>query len=172
MILTLGFEHRSNVDNLEPNNETGANNASVALRGIFTAGEWQVNPLLRYEHNREIFDRVDTGNNTRTLQAALILDAPRYFSFEAMYRQLGATLFQDRPILDPVTRDLLAFEVTGPTGFRRPALRFGVTYRIRNDDGKFVTLSYERNNNLFALPSQDFLERVMQVTVTWRIRNQ
>ena len=37
---------------------------------------WQVNPLLRYEHNREIFERVDTGNNTRTLQTALILDAP------------------------------------------------------------------------------------------------
>jgi hypothetical protein len=172
LILTLGYEYRANIDNQAPSNETGANNASVALRGIFGLGDWQVNPLLRYEHNREIFQRVDTGNNTRTLQAALILDAPRYFTFEAMYRQIGATLFQDRPTLDPLTLQPIDFEVVGPTGFRRPALRFAVTYRLRNDENKFVTLSYERNNNLFALPGQDFLERVMQATVVWRIRNQ
>ena len=172
MILTLGYEYRANVDNQNPSNETGANNASVALRGIFGVGDWQVNPLLRYEHNREIFQRVDTGNNTRTTQTALILDAPRYFTFEAMYRQIGATLFQDRPTIDPLTLQPLGYEVVGPTGFRRPAFRFAVTYRLRNDEDKFVTLSYERNNNLFALPGQDFMEKIMQATVVWRIRNQ
>jgi hypothetical protein len=172
MVVTLGYEYRSNIDNLTQSNQTGANNASVALRGIFGIGDWQVNPLLRYEHNREIFERVDTGNNTRTLQAALILDAPRYFTFEAMYRQIGATLFQDRPTIDPLTLQPLGFEVVGPTGFRRPAFRFAVTYRLKNDENKFVTLSYERNNNLFALPGQDFLERVMQATFVWRIRDQ
>ena len=172
MILTLGYEHRANVDNQTPSNQTAANNASVALRGIFGVGDWQVTPLLRYEHNREIFERVDTGNNTRTLQAALILDAPRYFTFEAMYRQIGATLFQDRPTIDPLTLQPIGFEVVGPTGFRRPAFRFGVTYRLKNDENKFVTLSYERNNNLYALPGQAFLERVMQVAVVWRIRQQ
>lgn len=171
-VLTLGFEHRANVDRLNPTNQTAANNASVAFRGIFDVGDWQVNPLLRYEHNRELFDRVETGNNTRTVQAALILDAPRYFIFEGMYRQIGATLFQDRPVLDPVTLRPASFEVTGPSGFRRPAVRGAVTFRLFNDENRFVTVSYERSNNLFAIPGQDFLERVMQVTAVWRIRRQ
>ena len=178
-VLTLGFEHRANVDRFRPTNQTSTNDVSVSLRGIFNVGDWQMTPLLRYQHNREAFDRVETGNNTRSLQAALILDAPKYFTFEAMYRQLGATLFQDQPLLDPTTLQALlgptglpAFAVTGPSGFRRPALRMAVTYKLFNDENRFVTLSYERNNNLFALAGQDFLERIMQVTVVWRLRRQ
>ena len=71
-----------------------------------------------------------------------------------------------------MTRQPVDFEVTGPTGFRRPAIRFAMTYRLQNDENKFVTLSYGRNNNLFALAGQDFLEKVMQMTVVWRIRQQ
>ena len=119
-----------------------------------------------------MFDRVLTGNNTRTMQAALVLDAPRYFTFEAMFRQLGATLFRDQPVLDPVTLRPAGFQVTGPSGFRRPALRLAVTYKLFNNENRFITLSYDRNNNLFALPGQDFLERIMQVTVVWRFRRQ
>ncbi|OFV99843.1 MAG: hypothetical protein A3H28_08865 [Acidobacteria bacterium RIFCSPLOWO2_02_FULL_61_28] len=171
-VLTLGFEHRSNVDRLNPSNQTSTNDASISYRGIFNVGDWSVNPMLRYEHNREVFDRVVTSNNTRTLQTALVLDAPRYFTFEAMFRQMGATLFRDRPVLDPVTLRPTGFEVAGPSGFRRPALRLAVTYKLRNDENRFVTFSYERNNNLFALAGQDFLERVMQVTVVWRFRRQ
>lgn len=172
-VLTLGFEHRANVDRLSPSNQTSANDASVNFRGIFNLGDWQVNPSLRYEHNREVFDRVVTSNNTRTMQASLVLDAPRYFTFEAMFRQLGATLFRDEPAgVDPVTLRPASFAVVGPSGFRRPALRFAVTYKLFNDENRFVTLSYERNNNLFALPGQDFLERIMQVTVVWRFRRQ
>jgi len=168
-VLTLGFEHRANVDRFRPTNQTSTNDASVTFRGVFNVGDWQVTPLLRYQHNREAFDRVETGNNTRSLQAALILDAPKYFTFEAMYRQLGATLFQDQPLLDPTTLQprlgptgLPAFAVTGPSGFRRPALRMAVTYKLFNDENRFFTLSYERNNNLFALAGQ----------VVWRLRRQ
>jgi len=59
-----------------------------------------------------------------------------------------------------------------PGGFRRPALRMAVTYKLFNDENRFFILSYERNNNLFALAGQDFLERIMQVTVVWRLRRQ
>ena len=47
-----------------------------------------------------------------------------------------------------------------------------MTYRLKNDENKSVTLSYARNNNLFALPGQNFMEKVMQVAVVWRIRQQ
>ncbi len=73
-------------------------------------------------------------------------------------------------MLDP--NGLPVFEVTGPSGFRRPAFHLAVTYKLLNDENRFITLSYERNNNLFALPGQDFLEKVMQATVVFRSRRQ
>ncbi len=169
-VLSFGFEHRIHLDRLVRSNQTSSNDFSVGFRSIFNAGDWMFTPLLRYELNREIFDRVDTGNNNRNIQAGLILDAPRYFVFEAMFRQVGATLFQDRRVLDP--NGLPVFEVTGPSGFRRPAFHLAVTYKLLNDENRFITLSYERNNNLFALPGQDFLEKVMQATVVFRSRRQ
>ncbi|MBI1955656.1 MAG: hypothetical protein HYS38_04620 [Acidobacteria bacterium] len=164
-VLTLSYEHRANVDHLNPSNQTSTNDAAVAFRSIFDLGRWSLTPLVRYQHNREIFDRVTTGNNARTIQATLFADAPKYFRFEALFRQMGATLF--RETLDPITSQT----VIGPSGFRRPALRVAVTYKFMNDENRFLTLSFERNNNRFAVSGQDFLERVMQATLVWRFRS-
>lgn len=173
-VLTLSYEHRANVDHLVPSRQTSTNDATVAFRSIFDLGRWSFTPLVRYEHNREIFDSVTTGNNTRTIQASLFADAPKYFRFEAMFRQMGATLFQVAPLRDPQT-GLPACNsysaATCPSGFRRPALRVAVTYKFMNDENRFLTLSFERNNNLFAVFGQDFLENVMQATLVWRFRS-
>ncbi|MBI4442130.1 MAG: hypothetical protein HY649_02000 [Acidobacteria bacterium] len=178
-ILSIAYEHRSLIDRLNRANQTAADNVSVSFRSIFNAGDWMFVPLLRYEHNREIFDRVNTTNNNRNIQAALTLDAPRYFSFEVLFRQVGATLFQDAPVLAPTTgqtgcvRDgSQVFALTCPAGFRRPAFRAAVTYKLFNDENRFFTLSYERNNNVFAFSRQDFLERVIQLAVVWRFQRQ
>ena len=178
-ILSVAYEHRSLIDRLNRANQTATDNAAVSFRSIFNAGDWMVIPLLRYEHNREIFDRVSTTNSNRNVQAALTVDAPRYFSFEVLFRQVGATLFQDRSVVNAQTgapfigpNGVPLFEITGPAGFRRPSFRAAVTYKLFNDENRFVTLSYERNNNLFALSDHDFLERVMQLTLVWRFQRQ
>ena len=178
-ILSLAYEHRSLIDRLNRANQTAADNVSVSFRSIFNVGDWMFVPLLRYEHNREIFDRVPAGNNNRNIQTALTVDAPRYFSFEFLFRQVGATLFQDRAVLNPLTSapvigldGVPLFEVTGPAGFRRPSLRAAVTYKLFNDENRFLTLSYERNNNMFAFARQDLLERVIQLAVVWRFQQQ
>ncbi|MBI3894881.1 MAG: hypothetical protein HY313_03015 [Acidobacteria bacterium] len=158
-VLTLSYERRANVDHLNPTNDTITNDAAAAFRSIFDLGNWSFTPLLRYQHNREIFDRVTTGNNARTIQASIFVDAPRYLAFEAAFRQLGATLFQE------------TLEGIRPSGFRRPAFRGAVTIKFMNDENRFLTLSFEQNNNRFAVSGQDFLERVMQATLVWRLRS-
>ena len=178
-VLTFDFEHRANIDHLAATNQTSANDVSVSFRSIFNLGSWQFTPLLRYELNREIFDRVTTGNVNRSIQAGLIIDAPRYFVLEGMYREIGATLFEDLPQIDPATfqpvlgpNGQTLYSVAGPSGFRRPALHAAITYKFRNNENHTVALSYDNNKNWFALPGQNFFERVIQVTVVWRIRNQ
>jgi hypothetical protein len=178
-MLTLGYEHRANEDRLNGNNQSSANDAWISVRGVLDASDWTFIPVARYEHNRETLDRVSSGNNTRNLLAALTLDAPRYFSFDILFRQVGATLLQDRPMVNPTTfqpvlgsNGLPRFEVVGPSGFRRPAFRAAITYKFLNNADRFLTLSYERNNNRFADSGQDFLERVAQATLTLRFREQ
>jgi hypothetical protein len=178
-LMTVGFEHRASEDHLNANNQSSANDAWVSLRSVFDLGDWSFIPIVRYEHNRESFDRAASANNNRNIQAAATIDAPRYFSFDLMFRQVGATLFQDQPGVNPTTHQpvlgsngLQQYVVSGPSGFRRPSFRAAITYKIRNNADHFATVSYERNNNRFAIAGQDFLERVAQLTVVWRFRNQ
>lgn len=177
-VLTVGFEHRANIDNLFPTQQTSANDVSVSFRSIFNLGNWMFTPLLRWELNRELFDRVSTANNNRNLQAGVLVEAPRYFLFDVLYREIGATLFQDQQLVDSLGQAILgpdglpSFIVSGPSGFRRPAFHAAITYKIANDENHTIVLSYEQNNNLFAVPGQNFRERVMQITVVWRFRKQ
>jgi hypothetical protein len=175
----VGFEHRANIDHRDPTQQTSANDATISFRSIFNLQRWMITSLARYELNREIFDRVVTGNNNRSLQGSLVLEAPRYFVFEGAYREVGATLFQDIPQLDPTTfqpvvgvNGVPLFSVAGPSGFRRPSLHAAVTYKFSNDENHTITFSYDRNQNWFALPGQNFFERVMQVSLVWRMRKQ
>ncbi|MBI2816159.1 MAG: hypothetical protein HYX72_04380 [Acidobacteria bacterium] len=178
-VLTVGFEHRANIDRINRTQQTWANDVTVGFRSIFNLGDWMFTPLVRWQLNRELYDRVPTGTNNRNIQAGVVLEAPRWFVFEALYRQVGATLFQDEPLLDSETfrpmlnpNGLPIYAVTGPSGFRRPAAHFAITYKINNNENRTITISYDRNNNLFALPNQNFLERIMQVTLVWRFRRQ
>ena len=178
-VLTVGFEHRANIDHRDATQQTAANDATVSFRSIFNLRNWMVTSLARYELNRELFDRVSTGNSNRSLQGSLMLEAPRYFILEGSYREVGATLFQDIPQVDPTTfqpvlgpNGVSLFSVAGPSGFRRPSLHAAVTYKFSNNENHTITFSYDRNQNWFALPGQNFFERVMQVTLLWRLRKQ
>lgn len=178
-VLTVNFEHRANIDHRDPTQQTAANDVSFSFRSIFNLRRWMVTSLARYGLNREIFDRVLTGNNNRNLQGSLVLEAPRYIVLEASYRDVGATLFQDIPQVDPTTFQPIVgsngvplYSVAGPSGFRRPSLHAAVTYKFGNNENHTISFSYDRNQNWFALPGQNFFERVMQVTLLWRIRRQ
>lgn len=195
-VLSVAFEHRANIDRLNETLQTSSNDVTVGFRSIFNLGNWMFTPLVRWELNRELFDRVPTGNNNRNIQGGIVLETPRWFVFEALYREVGATLFQDRLAFDPNdpsrqltnSRGMPLYDVTGPSGFRRPAAHFAITYKINNNENRTITISYDRNNNLYArgaivgfnasgiptygLPNQNFLERVVQITLVWRFRRQ
>lgn len=178
-VLTVGYEHRANIDHRDPSQQTAANDATFSFRSIFNLKNWMITSLARYELNREIFDRVLTGNNNRSLQGSLVLEAPRYFVLEGSYREVGATLFQDIPQIDPTTFQPVVgvngaplFSVAGPSGFRRPSLHAALTYKFSNNENRTITFSYDRNQNWFALPGQNFFERVLQLTLVWRLHKQ
>jgi len=178
-VLTVGFEHRSYVDHISPWNTTSANDVYFSFRSIFNLGDWTFSPLIRWELNREALTQIFSANNNRTSQAGLVIDAPKWFIFEGLYRQIGATLFQEQAVTNPLTQlpqflpnGQPVFAVIGPSGFRRPTVHAAITYKIRNSENRTVAISYDQNGNYFALPGQNFFERVMQLTVVWRFRRQ
>jgi len=175
-MISVGYEHRRNTNELLRSEGTKANRWSGSLRGNYDVGGWNLAPMFRYEMEREEFFRVIGFNNNRSILASGFAEAPKYFAFEVYYRQVGATLFAEclqvaggvpcHPLLpaDPGTTVLL------PSGFRRPAFRAAVTYKLANNDDRFLVFAYDRNVNLFALPDRDFRERVFSVTLVLRFR--
>lgn len=175
-LLAVGYEHRENVNRVLPSENTGTNRWSGSFRSTFDLGGWNISPMFRYEMEREEFFRVLGFNNNRNVLASLFIDAPKYVALEGMYRVIGATLFAEclqqaggapcSPFLPvvPGTTVLL------PSGFRRPAFRAALTYKLFNSENKFIVFAIDRSNNFFALPGRDFDERVLSVTLVYRFK--
>ena len=174
-LFSLSYEHRSNLDHRQPNETSSTNRYAASLRSIFNVGGWQFSPLLRYEIEHEGFFRVLGKNNNRTIQAAMLLEAPKYFTFEFLYRQIGATLFSEC-LTTPTDfcRQLVQLPpnstVLLPTGFGRPAYRGAITYKLLNSEDRFIVFSFDHNNNFFALPGRNFRDRVIAVTLVFRFK--
>jgi len=174
-LISVGFEHRMNQNNLIPSENTTANRWSGSLRSNFGLGRWTFAPMFRYEMEREEFFRVFGFNSNRSMLAAGYIDAPKYLAFEATYRVMGATLFAEcveaagtpcNPMMPvvPLTTILL------PSGFRRPAFHGAITFKLFNNEDRFIVAAIDRNSNFFALRGRNFDERVISLTFVYRVR--
>ncbi|HVP52411.1 MAG TPA: hypothetical protein VMT05_09895, partial [Terriglobales bacterium] len=169
--LTVGYEMRGLVDNIDPAQSQHVHRAYAALRGLYELRGWHINPNFRFELERTS-QRPNQGlapcepalgladpclltyDTNRLDTAALLAEAPRWFILELGYRTTTATIF-------------------GPSGYRRPSYRAALTYKIRNDENTVLIFSFLRNNYFFLTPPNltpitDYDERQMGVTFVYK----
>jgi hypothetical protein len=169
--LTLGYELRGMVDNIDPAQSEHVHRVYAALRGIYELGGWHISPNFRFELERESQrPNQDLGpcnpalglqdpclltyDSNRLDTAAIQAEAPRWFIFELGYRATTATIF-------------------GPSGYSRPSYRAALTYKIRNDENMVLIFSFLRNSYFFLTPANltpitDYDERQMGVTFVYK----
>ena len=176
-LLTVGYEHRFNNDYRDATQTTSVNRVSFSIRSILDFKGWQFSPLFRYEVEREFFLQEVGTNNNRNIQGILYIEAPKYFLAEAIYRQVGATLFTQcatSAILQcgSFTTLPVGSNVLLASGFGRPQYRFAITYKFKNSDSRELIVSLDRNSNFYAPGSAtiNFDERVFAVTLLWRYK--
>lgn len=184
-LISVGFEHRINDNNLFssaiarslmlPSENTNANRWSGSLRSNFGLGRWTFAPMFRYEVEREEFFKVFGFNTNRSMLAAAYVDAPKYFAFEASYRAVGASLFAECVEVagtpcNPTLQAVPGTSILLPSGFRRPAFHAALTFKLFNNEDRFIVLGYDHNTNFFALPGRNFNERVISVTLVYRVK--
>lgn len=175
-MISVGYEHRGNENHTAPADNTKANRWSGSLRSNFNLGNWNFAPMFRYEMEREEFFRLYGFNTNRSMLASAYVDAPKYFAFDISYRMLGASLFAECVQVEggapcnPFLTVVPGTSVLLPSGFRRPAFHAALTYKIRNNEDRFIVFSFDRNTNFFALPGRDFKERVVAVTLVFRLK--
>ena len=124
---------------------------------------------------REFFLQAVGANDNRNIQGILNIEAPKYFLFEAIYRQVGASLFSEcvttgTSQCGAFTALPAGYRVLLPSGFGRPQYRVAATYKIHNNDNRQIVVSLDRNSNFFALTGRDFDERIIAVTFLWRYK--
>jgi hypothetical protein len=153
--LNFGYENRRAGDKLVPAQASNTHRLYAGWRGVYDAGDWQINPVLRFEFERRahrpelpLVTRLDYDSN-RLGSVMLFIEAPRWFILEGAYRNSTATIF-------------------GPRGYARPTYRAAITYKIRNDENMLAILSFERNNNFFFPPQEDFDERQVAFTLLYK----
>ncbi|MHB8734512.1 MAG: hypothetical protein ACYC6M_04335 [Terriglobales bacterium] len=174
-LLSLHYEHRSTHDFINSDQTAGTDSIGGGFRGVYNFGKWTVNPLFRYDIERDFYSLFTNANNNRLVNGSLFIEAPKYFVFEGFYRRLSASTFQnfDNP-LTPGALVLLG------SGYLRPSYRAALSYKFRNDDNRVFHISYERNNNNFIDPVnpfappgpvtlRNFNERVFEVGLLYRI---
>jgi len=181
--VTLGYELRHMVDNIDATQSAQIHRAYAALRGLYDWGGWHINPNFRFELERQghvaqcppgvanpscfvlgnRFDQCDpllstcylqTYDSNRLDTAALLVEAPRWFIFELGFRATTATIF-------------------GPSGYSRPSYRAALTYKIANDENKVLIFSFLRNNYFFLTPPgltpiTDYDERQFGMTFVYK----
>jgi hypothetical protein len=155
--LTIGYERRQAVDMADAAQSSNTDRAYAGLRGVYDWGSWHINPAFRFEFERQTgrpritqipSDPTLDHDNNRLATATLFVEAPRYFVIEGAFRSSSATIF-------------------GPSGFRRPAYKAALTYKIRNDENLRFTFGFERNNNFF-FTSPNYDERMWSGTLLYR----
>jgi hypothetical protein len=177
----FGYERRGAVDRIDPvrfrdplvpgpsEDLPGGNSNTdryfASLRGMYSVGGWHVNPNLRFEIERGNllpgFGVCRFCDSNRLGSATLWAEAPRWFIFEAAYRNTTATT--SAIDVDPITFLVL----TSASGYHRPQYRGAMTYKVRNDENVQFILHFERNNN-FYVTSPDYDERVYGLTFVYK----
>jgi len=149
--VTLGYELRHMVDNINAANSAQIHRVYAALRGLYDLHGWHVNPNFRFELERQSHQPNVTPqsvcnpglglldpclvvyDSNRLDTTALMVEAPRWFIFELGFRATTATVF-------------------GPSGYSRPSYRAALTYKIANDENKVLIFSFFRANYFFLTP--------------------
>jgi len=176
-LFTIGYEHRFNNDYRDSTQTTNVNRVSFSIRSILDLKGWQFSPLFRYEIEREYFVSAAGTNDNRNIQGIMYIEAPKYFLAEAIYRQVGASLFTQCITAAAMqcgsfTSQPVGSSVLLGSGFARPQYRFAVTYKFKNSDSRELVLSLDRNSNYYgyASSSTNFDERIFALTLLWRYK--
>lgn len=153
--LNFGYENRRAADAIVAAQGSNTHRVYAGWRGVYSAANWQINPVLRFELERRahrpelpLVTRLDYDSN-RLGSVMLFIEAPRWFILEGAYRNSTATIF-------------------GPRGYARPTYRAAISYKIRNDENMMAIFSFERNNNFFFPPQEDFDERQVAFTLLYK----
>ena len=151
---SVGYERMSAVDFIDPTQTSNTDRVYTSLRGIYDLGGWHINPMLRYEFQRQTHNLNNNHDNNRLGTAALFVEAPRWFILELNFRDTTATIF-------------------GPMGYSRPSYRAALTYKIANDENMLLIFSFLRTNNFYLsppdlVPTPNFDERQMGVTLVYK----
>jgi hypothetical protein len=189
-IFSFDYEHRRDSDAVIPQQSTDTDRWAFGMRGSYTWSGWDVSPALRFEAERlnknspndpvrpltdpllvfpiDFFTAWDTN---RSLQASLLVEAPKYFRFEGQYREFNSVTLSPVDPANPLITLLYLNQ-----GFKRPSWRAALTYKWANDENKLITAFFERTNNFFAtgdpaLPdTKSFRETVIGGTILLRFR--
>jgi hypothetical protein len=176
----FGWERRQAVDLRVAANTSNANRYFIGLRGMYDVHGWSVNPVVRFELERQsrrpglsppvtapptIPDFTLLYDSNRLNSVAVFVQAPRWFLAELAFRQSGATLGSPNcPSVAPPGPLVCSFP---PAGFRRPSYRAALTYKIMNDENILFTFAFERNNS-FYFTSPDYDERAFGGTLVYK----
>lgn len=166
---SLGYERREAIDRTDASRSSNTDRFYGSLRGMFDLAGWFINPVGRFEVERQshrprftpsvnladclldpVLCQLDRDSN-RFFSASAYIEAPKWFILEGSYRESNATLF-------------------GPSGFSRPSFRAAVTYKYRNDLNRLLILSYYEGRN-FYFTSPDFDEKQFAATVVFKFGN-
>lgn len=170
--VTLGYELRDTIDNLDPTQTSHTHRVYASLRGLYDVRGWHIHPNLRFELERQAHQPnltpltacnpllglsdpcLLTYDSNRLDTAAVYAEAPRWVIIELGYRVTTATIF-------------------GPSGYNRPSYRAALTYKIRNDENALLILSFLRSNYFYLtpptlIPITNFDERQFGVSFVYK----
>ena len=161
------YEHRQDIDRVRQPLSTDTDRFGLSVRGTWTWEGWDWSPELRWDLERlrkstpvdparsatdplllfpsDFFDGFDTG---RSVRAGFFLVAPKYFAFDAFYREFNSVVLL--PVRASVALDPLQRSFYLNPGFKRPNWRASVNYKVKNDENRTLTFFYERTNNFFS----------------------
>jgi len=190
---SFDYEHRHDMDAVLNQNSSDTDRFAFGFRGNYTWNNWDVIPSFRYELERlgkytpdnpalapsdpaliysiDFFGAHDTS---RSFNAQLQIEAPRYFRFEGIYREFNSISLS--PLKASAQLDPLLNFFYLNQGFKRPTWRAAMTYKIRNDENRLLTVYYERGNNFFdtgdpfVTDLKSFRETIIGGTLLFRFR--
>jgi hypothetical protein len=188
------YEHRHDIDAVVRQNSSDTDRFAFGFRGNYTWNGWDVFPSFRYELERlgkltpnnpalpltdptlvfptDFFGAHDTS---RSFNAQLQIEAPRYFRLEGSFREfnsIGLSALKASAAFDPL-QNFFYFN----QGFRRPSWHASLSYKFKNDENRLFTVYYERGNNFFdtgdpfVTDLKSFRETIIGGTILIRFRH-
>ncbi len=188
--ITFDYEHRHEMNAVTPQLSTDTDRFAIGYRAHYSWDRWEFSPTARFEIERldkstplnaaltptdvtllfpnDFFSAFDTN---RTIQAGFVLDTPRYFRVEGLYKEFNGLALSPLLANSLPQTPFLYFN----QGFKRPSWRGALTYKIGNDENRTITFFYVRTNNFFPLgdpsaPNRSFRETIIGGSIVIRIR--